>query len=251
MILGFDPQSYVLSYLMTSWPMISILLRTLTFHSEPLLTVVILSGRFVTMTVALYEGERLLIIVLGSIYIIIYTAATVVGLLGKLVIINRRRIQIGLFHRHIRVYTMLILAVHAVEDIVNMTLSIVILATTVVLVTITFVSVRLGHLLPGYLVLIIVSAGIFGFLLAKTLLTKTASIFKNVVELLEAFKGVEIVGGMRRGVRLGYLRDVRRFDVLKIPIGVGSTVFTTVDKNTNVRLSRLFVEVSVNALILF
>ncbi|XP_035715997.1 uncharacterized protein LOC118439077 isoform X2 [Folsomia candida] len=251
MVIGVDPTFYIVNYLMNSSPLTTLLLRTFTFNNAILLDSVILVARFVSVTVALYEGERVLFIVLGSVYIIIYTADTIVGLLQKTVHINRRRIQIGLFHRHIKLYVMLQLAVQAVEDIVKVTLSMGIVACMVVLVTMTFVSIRLRHLLPGYLLVFPIFTGVFSFFLGKTLLTKTGGIYKSIVGLLRSFRAVGIMRGMRRSVKQGYVRDVRRLSKLKIPIGIGSAVFATVNQNTNVGLTRLFVEITVNALILF
>lgn len=56
---------------------------------------------------------------------------------------------------------------------------------------------------------------------------------------------------MRRDENKIYLKNVGRLSVMRIPIGEGDIVFTSVNGNLNVRLSSLFVELCVNALILF
>lgn len=249
MVLGLDPQFYIVEYARTSYPLIFILGRALALNSDFLLRLCIVIGRFWLMTFALYEAERVMAITYGSMYIGIYTAGTLVGLISKIVTNNKRRIQVGLFHRHITYYTILQIGIQAVERMLKVSLLMEIFAATVGLVSITFVSVRLGHLLPGYLLLCAVFAGCFTFLLAKTVLSKTGRAFKNVMDLWRSFKGVDVLLGMRCGVRQWYLRDVRRLPVLKIPIGIGGIVFATLDENLNVRLSNLFIDLTVNALV--
>lgn len=199
----------------------------------------------------IYEAERIFIICLVTIYTAIYSAELVVQLVRKVVARNWRKIQTGLSARHIRLYVIIQLAVQAVADMVKVTSLVAILAAAAVLVSITFVSVKLGHELPIYLVVVLASAGVFGFLMAKALLTKAGRMFKNLVELLGSFKGVEILKGMTPSVKMAYMRDVGRLSLIKIPIGVGNMVFATVNRNTNVDLSRLFIDATVNVLLLF
>lgn len=91
---------------------------------------------------------------------------------------------------------------------------------------------------------------------AKTVLSRTGGAFKNA-RLLRSFKEVDLLLGMRNDVKKIYLRNVGRLSVVKIPIGVGYAVFTTVNvknnvvRSLNVRLSSLLAELCVNVLLLF
>lgn len=136
------------------------------------------------------------------------------------------------------------------EDIVAVTSLMEIFVTTGTLVTITFITVRLGHTMSGYLLMTIVSAGVFAFLFAKAVISKFSVGFKNAT-LLRSFKGLEILLGMPPGVRRAYLRDVRRLPVIKIPIGLGGTVFMIINKDMNAKLSGLFIDLCMETLVLF
>ncbi|OXA42369.1 hypothetical protein Fcan01_22797 [Folsomia candida] len=116
------------------------------------------------------------------------------------------------------------------------------------LVTITFLSVRLGHMMPGYLLVSLISVGIFGCALVKTVLTKMGGGFRNA-NLSRSFQEVGILQGMRRIVRMVYMRNVRRLPVIKIPVGLGGMVFMTVNKDINVKLSSLFIDLCVETLL--
>lgn len=189
--------------------------------------------------------------VFGSLYISVCIATTIVRLIAKILAVNMRGIHTGLFRQHISYYVILQMAVQAMEDTIKVSLLLEMFVTIVALVSVTFVSVRLGHVLPLYLLVSLISGGIFVFMLAKTVLSRSGEAFKNAKKLLRSFKGVGILLGMRPGVKQGYLKDVGRLSVFKIPTGVGGTVFTTVNEYLNVRLSSMFIELSVNALILF
>ncbi|OXA49439.1 hypothetical protein Fcan01_15403 [Folsomia candida] len=137
-----------------------------------------------------------------------------------------------------------------VEDMHKVTALIEILVTIVTLVTMTYVSVRLGHLMSSALLVFLVSVGVFMLLFAKTALSKTGGAFKNA-KLLGSFKNPNNLLGMRRDVKKSYVKNIGRLSVMRIPIGVGDIVFTTANGSLNSRLSSLFVELCVNALIFF
>ncbi|OXA49440.1 hypothetical protein Fcan01_15400 [Folsomia candida] len=247
---GLDPQFYIVEYARTAYPFLFVLGRAMTLNNPLIFKVLLSVGRFFTMTAALYEFERVMTILIGAVYTAINIDTTTVNLLTKIVTLNRQRIQGGQFHSHIMYYVMIQVAVQAVEDSLKVTLVMLIFVATVTLVTITFISVRLGHFLHGSLLVGLVSAGGFAFMLAKTILSRTGGAFKNS-RLLKSVKELHLLVGMRRGVKHVYLRNVGRLSVVKIPIGVGYAVFTTINGSLNVSLSSLLAELCVNTLILF
>ncbi|OXA38388.1 hypothetical protein Fcan01_26888 [Folsomia candida] len=143
------------------------------------------------MTVALYNAERVMAILCAAVYITINSATTIVELLTKIVTLNRQKIQAGLFHGRIMYYVIIKIAVQIAEDMHKVTALVEILVTRVTLVTITYVSVRLGHLMSGSMLVFLVFVGVCMFLFAKTVLSKTGGAFKNS-KLLRSFKDVDI-----------------------------------------------------------
>ncbi|OXA42371.1 hypothetical protein Fcan01_22799 [Folsomia candida] len=160
-------------------------------------------ARFSAMTVALYEAERIMALVFESVYIIINIAINVARLIEKIVRINSRRIQAGLFHHQFVYYVKIQMAVQSVEDIIGMTITI------------------------GRQAAVVFATGF--------------SIRWNEPEILLV---------MRRGLKMVYVRNVGRLPVLKIPVGLGRLVFMRVDKHMNAKLSGLFVDLCVEALVM-
>lgn len=57
MVLGFDPQFYIVEYIRTTFPLIAFLVRAATFNNALLLQFCLVVGRFWIMMVALYEAN--------------------------------------------------------------------------------------------------------------------------------------------------------------------------------------------------
>lgn len=115
MVRGVDPQFYIVKYMRTAYLSIRILARAVTLNNNIFLRFVfeigLVIGRFFAMIVALYEVLRVMGAVFGSVYIIVNIATKIAELIPKIVMANRRRIQAGLFHRHILYYVMIQMAV--------------------------------------------------------------------------------------------------------------------------------------------
>lgn len=126
MVNGLDPQFYLVEYIRTAYPLIWVLVRAVTLNNALLLLFGLEMGlviaRFSAMTVALYEAERIMALVFESVYIIINIAINVARLIEKIVRINSRRIQAGLFHHQFVYYVKIQMAVQSVEDIIGMTM---------------------------------------------------------------------------------------------------------------------------------
>lgn len=90
---------------------------------------------------------------------------------------------------------------------------------------------------------------VFVFDYYKSILSTTGKGFKNA-RVLRSFKEPEILLVMRRGLKMVYVRNVGRLPVLKIPVGLGRLVFMRVDKHMNAKLSGLFVDLCVEALVM-